>query len=186
MTNGSETKNDEKSKGPVLERIPEGDDRSRLVCSDCGFINYVNPKVVVGAVSSWDGKFLLVKRAIEPRMGYWTIPAGFLEVGETVEAGAVRETWEEARAHIAIDALLGVYNITRIAQVYLVFRARMLTETHAPGVESEAAGLFSWSEIPWDDLAFPSVRWALEHFDGAHGQTHIVPTGEPPAIHWER
>lgn len=173
-------------RGPSVERTPADDDRPRLVCDDCGFVNYVNPRVVVGAVATWDDQFLLVKRAIEPRKGFWTIPAGFLEVGETVEAGAVRETWEEARAHIAVDALLGVYNITRIAQVYLVFRARLMDGAHAPGPESEESDLFAWDDIPWDDLAFPSVRWALEHFKDAQGQAAIVPRHEPPAIHWER
>jgi ADP-ribose pyrophosphatase YjhB (NUDIX family) len=174
------------AKGPTVERIPPGDDRPRLVCNDCGFVNYVNPKVVVGAVATWGSQFLLVKRAIEPRKGHWTIPAGFLEVGETVEAGAVRETWEEARARITIDALLGVYNITRIAQVYLVFRAHLLEEAFAPGPESQEAGLFSWDDIPWSDLAFPSVQWALEHYKDAQGQTDVVPSREPPTIHWER
>ena len=174
------------SKGPTFERTPPGDDRPRLVCDECGFIHYVNPKVVVGAVATWGGKFLLVKRAIEPRKGFWTIPAGYLEIGETVEAGAVRETWEEARARIVIDALLGVYSITRIAQVYLVFRARMLSEGFAPGPESEEAELVTWNDIPWDDLAFPSIHWALKHHNEVQGQTTIVPGREPPAIHWER
>lgn len=157
-----------------------------MVCEDCGFVNYVNPKVVVGAVATWQDKYLLVKRAIEPRKGYWTIPAGYLEVGETVEAGAVRETWEEARARISVDSLLGVYNITRIAQVYLVYRAHMLTERHAPGPESEAAQLVHWKDIPWDGLAFPSVRWSLTHARDTQGQSQVVPSQEPPAIHWER
>ena len=186
MASGSEPSKASKPNGPVLERVPPGDDRPRLMCDDCGFVHYVNPKVIVGAVATWNGKFLLVKRAIEPRKGFWTIPAGFLEVGETVEAGAVRETWEEARAHIAIDALLGVYNITRIAQVYLVFRAHMVSETFSPGSESEEAELLPWDDIPWNDLAFPSVHWALEHYRDAEGQTEIVPAREPPAIHWER
>ena len=172
--------------GPALEQVPPGDDRPRLVCGDCGFVNYVNPKVVVGAVVTWNNKFLMVKRAIEPRRGYWTIPAGFLEVGETVEAGAVRETWEEARARITIDALLGVYSITRIAQVYLVFRAHMLAEAFAPGPESEDAALFEWDDIPWNELAFPSVHWALEHHKDALGEAVVVPSREPPSIHWER
>ena len=92
MASGSEPSKASKPNGPVLERVPPGDDRPRLMCDDCGFVHYVNPKVIVGAVAIWNGKFLLVKRAIEPRKGFWTIPAGFLEVGETVEAGAVRET----------------------------------------------------------------------------------------------
>ncbi len=172
--------------GPVHERIPPGDDRPRRVCDDCGFVNYVNPRVVVGAVSTWEGQFLLVKRDIEPRKGYWTIPAGFLEVGETIEAGAVRETWEEARARIKVDAMLGVYNIVRIAQVYIVFRAEMLSPHHAPGPESADSMLTRWDDIPWDDLAFPSVGWALEHFRGAHTEGVIVPQNEPPNAHWER
>jgi ADP-ribose pyrophosphatase YjhB (NUDIX family) len=170
----------------VHHRIPPGDDRPRRVCDDCGFVNYVNPRVVVGAVSTWESKILLVRRAIEPRKGYWTIPAGFLEVGETVEAGAVRETWEEARARIDIDCLLGVYNIVRIGQVYLVFRGEMLSASHAPGPESEASSLVRWDDIPWDNLAFPSVRWALEHYSESLREGAIVPRHEPHAIHWER
>lgn len=172
--------------GPIHERTPLGDDRPRRVCEDCGFINYVNPRVVVGAVCTWKDKFLLAKRAIEPRLGYWTIPAGFLETGETVEAGAVRETWEEARARIRIDAMLGVYSIVRIAQVYVVFRGEMLSPRHAPGPESADTLLVNWDEIPWGDLAFPSVRWALEHYRDAQDQTAMPPRSEPPNIHWER
>jgi len=175
-----------RAQGPAVEQVLADDNRPRLVCDDCGFINYVNPKVVVGAVATWQDKFLLVKRAIEPRKGYWTIPAGFLEVGETVEAGAVRETWEEARAHIAIEALLGVYSITRIAQIYLVFRAHLLNEAHAPGPESEEACLYAWDDLPWEDLAFPSVQWALEYHKATNGQAVVSPGREPPAIHWER
>lgn len=166
--------------------VPEGDDRTRLVCPDCGHVDYVNPRLVVGAVSTWENKFLLAKRAIHPRKGYWTIPAGFLESGETIEAGAVRETWEEARARIRVDRLLGIYNIAKISQVYLVFRAAMLSGDHGPGPESEDARLFSWEEIPWEQLAFPSIRWSLTHFREVAGQDVFVPQTEPPTIHWER
>lgn len=176
--------------GPRLSKVPEGDDRARLVCPDCGFVDYVNPRIIVGAVATWtengESKFLLAKRAIEPRKGYWTIPAGFLEVGETLEAGAVRETWEEAGAHIAIDQLLGVYNIARIGQVYMVFRAHMLSPEYSAGAESEEVGLFAWDEIPWDLLAFPSVHWALTHHREAADLKNFAPRGEPAAMHWER
>ena len=172
--------------GPIHERIPPGDDRPRRVCDACGFVNYVNPRVVVGAVCTWEDKFLLAKRAIEPRKGYWTIPAGFLETGETVEAGAVRETWEEARARIKVDAMLGVYSIVRIGQVYIVFRGAMLSPLHAPGPESEDTLLVRWKDNPWDELAFPSVHWAFEHYAESEGSAVMPPRYEPPAIHWER
>src|SRR5881398_2910972 len=113
------------TKGPHAEQIPPGDDRLRRVCLDCGFIDYLNPRIIVGAVSTWEDRILLAKRAIEPRKGYWTVPAGFLELEETLDAGAVRETWEEAGARVAIDALIGVYNIPRIGQVHMMFRAHM-------------------------------------------------------------
>ena len=172
--------------GPRVEQVPAGDDRPRLVCPDCDFVAYLNPRIVVGAVATWQDRVLLAKRAIEPRKGYWTIPAGFLEVGETVAAGAVRETWEEAGARIAVDGLLGVYNLPRIGQVYMVFRARMLTPTFSAGTESEAAGLFTWNEIPWADLAFPAMQWALRHYREREGTADFTPQFEPPAIHWER
>lgn len=176
----------DKLQGPTTEAVPPGDDRPRQVCADCGFVNYINPKVVVGAVSVWEDKFLLVKRAIAPRKGYWTIPAGFLETGETVEAGAVRETWEEARARVTVDALLGVYSLSRIAQVYLVYRGQMLSANHAPGPESEDSRLVTWEDIPWDDIAFPSVTWALNHYRDTADQAAPIPRTEPPSIHWER
>lgn len=172
--------------GPRVEQIPAGDDRTRLICPDCGHIAYVNPRVVVGAVATWNDKILLAKRAIHPRRGFWTIPAGFLEVGETVEAGAVRETWEEAGARIAIDGLLGIYNIPRIGQVYMVFRARMLSAEFAVGAESDEVRLVSWDEIPWNELAFPAVRWSLTHHRELAGQSGFAPRFEPPEMHWER
>jgi len=173
-------------KGPVLERIPADDDRPRMVCGDCGFVNYVNPRVIAAAVPIWQGQVLLARRAINPRKNFWTIPAGFLEVGETVEAGAVRETWEEARARVVTEGLLGVYNIAAIGQVYIVYRARMLSGECAAGPESTAVQLFAWGDIPWADLAFPSVRWALQDYKKAEGQQSFAPFTEPPAIHWER
>jgi ADP-ribose pyrophosphatase YjhB (NUDIX family) len=149
-------------------RIPPGDDRERLVCGDCGFIAYENPKVIVGSVVIEAGRVLLCRRAIEPRRGFWTLPAGFLEMGETAEEGARREAREEACAEIAIEDLLGVFSIARIGQVQLIYRASLARPGIAAGPESEAVDFFAWDEIPWGDLAFPSVRWALEAWrDGA-------------------
>ena len=151
-------------RGPSLRTVPEGDTRERTVCPDCGFIAYENPKIVVGAVVFSDGRFLLCKRAIEPRRGYWTLPAGYLEVNESTMDGAAREALEEAGARIAIDGLLAVYDIPRISQVQMIYRARLAAPGFEPGPESLEVQLFAWEEIPWDDLAFPSVRWSLQHF----------------------
>jgi ADP-ribose pyrophosphatase YjhB (NUDIX family) len=152
------------ARGPTFLTVPEGDNRERMVCPDCGFINYENPKIVVGAVCLWDEQFLLCRRAINPRRGYWTLPAGFLELNEGTAAGAVREAWEEAQARILIDGVLAIYDIPRISQVQIIYRARLATPDFAAGPESLEVRLFRWEEIPWDDLAFPSVRWALDHY----------------------
>jgi len=151
-------------RGPSVLTIPEGDNRERMVCPDCGFINYENPKVVVGAVCLWQDRFLLCRRAINPRRGYWTLPAGYLELHESTVAGAMREAWEEAQARITIDGLLAVYDIPRISQVQLIYRAHLAAPEFAAGPESLEVKLFTWEEIPWDELAFPSVRWALDHY----------------------
>jgi ADP-ribose pyrophosphatase YjhB (NUDIX family) len=165
--------------------VPDGDNRERLVCGSCGFISYENPKVVVGAVCTWGERVLLCKRAIEPRKGYWTLPAGYLEARESTADGAAREAWEEAYARIEIDALLAVYSIPRISQVQVIYRARLANPDVAAGPESEAVGLFTWDEIPWDDLAFPSVRWALTQFDAVRGQGVFAAHGNPPGEHGE-
>jgi ADP-ribose pyrophosphatase YjhB (NUDIX family) len=149
--------------GPRVPKIPVGDDRERLTCPDCGFVQYDNPKVVVGAVARWHDRILLCRRAINPRKGYWTLPAGYLELNETVEAGVQREAWEEARAKLALEGVLAVYNIPRLSQVQIIYRARLLTDDVSAGPESQEVALFAWDELPWDDLAFPSVRWALRH-----------------------
>lgn len=166
-------------RGPVVETIPEGDDRARLVCPDCGFIRYDNPKIVVGSVIIHDGRFLLCRRAIQPRIGYWTLAAGYLELGETPADGARREAWEEACARIYIDALLGVYHIPRISQVQLIYRASLRDGAFAAGPESQAVQLFRWEEIPWTDIAFPSVRWALNHFREVEGTADFAPRVNP-------
>ena len=154
----------EPRKGPTVVTMPEGDNRTRLVCPDCGYIRYDNPKVVVGAVCTWEGKVLLCRRAIEPRLGYWTFPAGFMELDESTADGAAREVWEEAQATVEMDGLIGVYDIPHISQVYVVYRARMTTPKFAPGPESQDVVLFAWEDIPWDDLAFSSIAWALKRF----------------------
>ncbi|MFN6955501.1 MAG: NUDIX domain-containing protein [Acetobacteraceae bacterium] len=144
-----------------VRRTPEGDDRERLTCAECGFIAYENPKVVVGSVVGVEGGVLLCRRAIEPRRGFWTIPAGYLEMNETVSEGAAREAWEEARARIALDGVLAVYSVARLGQVQVIFRARLAEPGFAPGPESLDVRAFAWEDIPWDDIAFPTVRWAL-------------------------
>src|SRR6476659_10057454 len=150
-------------RGPSVRGVPEGDNRERMICAECGYILYDNPKIVVGSVARWDDRILLVRRSIEPRYGCWTLPAGYLELNESASAGAEREAWEEARARIEIEGLLAIYDIPRISQVQLIYRARLVDEAVAAGPESLEVGLFEWDDIQWDDLAFPSVRWALHH-----------------------
>ncbi len=169
----------ETESGPRIRRIPDGDDRERLTCPDCGFIAYENPKVVVGSVITWDGRYLLAKRAIPPRKGFWTLPAGFLELNESLEDGAKREAWEEARAKIAIDAILGIYTIPRISQVQVLYRARLTEPSIDAGPESEAVDLFAWDDIPWEEMAFPSAVWALREHRDRDGQTAFAPAQAP-------
>ncbi len=145
-----------------FERVRhEGDEHERLTCRDCGFISYENPKIVVGSVVDLGDGVLLCRRAIEPRANHWTLPAGYMELGETAAEGAAREAWEEARARIAVDGVLAVYSIARIGQVQIIFRARLAEPGFAVGPESLEVRRFAWEDIPWDDLAFPSVHWAL-------------------------
>ncbi len=147
----------------LIKTVPDGDTHERSVCEHCGFVNYVNPKIVVGSVVRHEGKFLLCRRAIEPRRGYWTIPAGYMELLETPEDGARREAREEANVDLALSELLAVYTVARLSQVQLIYRASMRSPEFSAGEESLEVGLFGWEEIPWDDIAFPSVKWALEH-----------------------
>jgi ADP-ribose pyrophosphatase YjhB (NUDIX family) len=162
---------------------PEGDDRDRQVCTTCGFINYVNPRIVAGSVvTAADGRILMCRRAIEPRRGFWTLPAGFMEERETTREAAMREAREEARARITIDALLAVYDIPRISQVQMMFRASLAEPSFEAGPESLEVALFDWDEIPWKDLAFPSVVWALRHWREVRGQDGFVPFGNPDGV----
>ena len=166
----------------VERRVPLGDDRERDVCPTCGAVHYHNPKVVVGSVCTLGDRLLLCRRAIEPRLGYWTIPAGYLELGESAEAGALREAWEEARARIELEGLLAVYSVERIGQVQLLYRARLLHEDVAAGPESLEVRLLGWDAIPWQDLAFPTVRWILEHAGSLRGhQGPLVTVSNPGA-----
>lgn len=171
-----------------VRRIPEGDDRERLICGDCGHIAYENPKIVVGAVVvAEDGRILLCRRAIQPRLGYWTLPAGFMEMGETLEEGAAREAWEEARARITIEGMLGVFSISRIGQVQIIYRARFDGAAEfAAGPESLDVALFHYDDIPWDEIAFPTGRWALEAWrnggQGALGHPIGNPAEDPRGV----
>jgi ADP-ribose pyrophosphatase YjhB (NUDIX family) len=147
---------------PVVIEIPEGDTAPRHVCSACRTIHYQNPLIVVGCLPEWEGKLLLCKRAIEPRLGYWTAPAGFMELGETLEEGAARETMEEACARVEVGSMLAAVSVRHVNQVHIMFRARMLDGQFAAGEESLEVRLFSPDEIPWQDLAFPSVTFSIE------------------------
>jgi ADP-ribose pyrophosphatase YjhB (NUDIX family) len=160
-------------------RVPEGDTYERYICGRCGHIHYSNPKIVVGSVVSYEDRILLCRRAIEPRKGLWTLPAGFLEEHESPEDGARREALEEACANILIDALLAVYSVAHISQVQLMYRARLETSAFSAGPESLEVALFGWDEIPWDELAFPSVKWALHHFRASQGLTVFAPFTNP-------
>lgn len=169
-----------------IRRVPEGEDRERLTCADCGYIAYENPKIVTGSVVVVDGQVLLCRRAINPRAGYWTIPAGYMELNETVEEGARREAREEAGADLALDGVLAIYSIARLSQVQILFRARLATPGFAAGLESQEVRLFPWEEIPWDELAFPSVHWVLrawrEAGDGPLGPPRTNPAEDARGI----
>ena len=153
---------------PVALAIPEGDNRPRYVCTHCNTIHYQNPKLVVGSIPVWerDGELqiLLCKRAIEPRYGYWTLPAGFMENGETTEQAAQRETEEEAGANVELGPLFSLLNVAHVHQVHLFYLARLRNLDFAPGEESLEVQLFTQDDIPWDELAFPTVRSTLELF----------------------
>lgn len=145
-------------------RIPDGDTLPRIVCANCHTIHYQNPKVVVGCLPEWDDKVLLCKRAIEPRYGLWTLPAGFLENGETVIAGAIRETAEEAHARVEVHDLYTLISLPQINQVYMMFRARLLDREFGPGTESLEVALFDEADIPWESLAFRTIARTLRNY----------------------
>ncbi len=148
----------------VVQKIPAGDSRPRHVCDACNTIHYQNPKIVAGCIPVWDDRLLLCRRAIEPRHGLWTLPAGFMENGESTEQAAARETMEEACATVNDLSLYGVFSIPHISQVYMMFRAKIADGEFAVGDESLEVRLFNEDEIPWDELAFPVVRLTLERY----------------------
>jgi len=149
---------------PVTRRVPAGDSLPRWVCDACKAIHYENPKMIVGCVADWQGRVLLCKRAIEPRYGLWTVPAGFLENGETTAEGASRESLEEANARVEIAALFSLYNLPHINQVYMLFRGSLLSPEVSAGAETLEVALFDETEVPWDELAFATVRNTLTHY----------------------
>jgi ADP-ribose pyrophosphatase YjhB (NUDIX family) len=166
-----------------VRRVPDGDTTERYVCGDCGHIYYTNPKIVVGAVVRFGERILLCRRAIEPRKGFWTLPAGYLEEHETPEDGARREAREEALCDIVLEGLLGVYSVTRLSQVQLMYRARLDEERFGAGAESLDVKLFSWDDIPWTEIAFPSVHWALQHWRESKDAAIVTPFSNPPGQH---
>ncbi len=157
----------------VTLQIPEGDDRERFVCSQCQLIHYSNPRVIVGCVPYYQGRVLLCKRAIEPRKNYWTLPAGFMENGETTLQGAARETWEEARANVSNLELYRVFDVPGINQVYMFYRCDLDEGEFGVGPESLETDLYLEQDIPWEDIAFPVVYQTLKSFFVDAGQNHF-------------
>ena len=169
---------------PVEFRVPPGETLPRHVCPRCGAIHYLNPKLVIGCIAEHQGRILLCRRAIEPRLGLWTLPAGFMENGESTAQAAARETAEEACAQVAIDALFALVNMPHIDQVHLFYRARLPDPAHAPGPESQETMLLAEDEIPWQEMAFRSVRFCLQCYfsdrrAGSFG-FHETVIGPPP------
>lgn len=158
---------------PVSLGIPEGDSVPRHICQRCGMIHYLNPKLVVGCIAEYEQRILLCRRAIEPRHGLWTLPAGFMENGETTAQGAIRETLEEACAHIEIGELFSLVNVPHINQVHLFYRGQLLDGQYSPGAESLETKLFTESEIPWQDLAFRSVTLCLKAYFADRARGHF-------------
>ncbi|MDP4549168.1 NUDIX hydrolase [Marinobacter sp. MDS2] len=148
----------------VEQKIPAGDNRYRYVCVSCETIHYQNPRIIAGTVPVWDGKILLCRRAIEPRYGYWTLPAGFMENAETTIEAAARETLEEALAEVTIDGLYSIIDVPHINQVHMFYRATLVNGSFGAGEESLESRLFAADEIPWDEISFPTVKRTLEFF----------------------
>lgn len=157
---------------PVRLVVPEGDNRERHVCATCGTIHYQNPRIVVGCIAEWDKRIILCRRAIEPRYGYWTLPAGFLENSESTEQGAARESFEEACIDVEIGDLFTIISVPHIDQVHLMYRGILRKPEYGIGDESLEVELFTEKQIPWSELAFPTVVMTLEHFfaDRRNGQ----------------
>ena len=171
----------------VDQKIPEGEALFRAVCPACQTIHYQNPKIVAGTIPEWEDKILLCRRAIEPRVGLWTFPAGFMELGESTEEAAARETLEEAHADVCIHAFFGIFNLPHVSQVYVVYRAQLQNLNFKPGMESLDVELVPLQDIPWDKLAFPVIHECLSRYvkdiQAAITQTHstVVPTNKNPS-----
>ena len=162
--------------GPRLKMIPPGDTKERLVCPECQFVEYENPKVAPGTVTVYEDKILLARRAIEPRVGYWTLPAGFMENGETVQEGAARETFEETGARVEIGPLIGIFHGADKTRIMMIFRAAALGPEIDAGEESLEVKWFAWEDLPPDEeLAFPMVRAALDAYQRTKGLDNFAP-----------
>lgn len=148
----------------IVIMVPEDDNRERYVCTQCDTIHYQNPKIVAGCIPEWENRVLLCRRAIEPRHGLWTLPAGFMELGETTLEAAVRETMEEANARVDVEDLYMVINLPHVDQVYMIFRSRLRDTNYFPGPESHEVELFEREQIPWEELAFPTIRETLRYY----------------------
>ena len=169
---------------PVSQLIPPDDNRLRFVCGNCGVIHYQNPKMVIGSIPVWDDGdqpcVLLCRRAIEPRLGYWTLPAGFMENGETTSDAAARETLEEAGARIELHGLFSLLNVPHVHQVHMFYRATLLDLDYAAGIESLEVRMFSERDVPWSEIAFPTVTHTLRAFFADHVR---VRNGESYRLH---
>ncbi|HFB2047725.1 MAG: NUDIX hydrolase [Hyphomicrobiaceae bacterium] len=170
-----------KNKNFIITR-PDEDSHDREVCNSCGYINYKNPKIIVGSVVFYADHIMMCRRSIEPSRGLWTLPAGYLELGETLAEGAQREAQEEACATITINSLLALYSLAHLSQVQIIYLATLLEDNYAPGPESIEVKLFSCDMLPWQKLAFPSVSWALKHALIAKKQGLTVPFTSAPDL----
>ena len=163
----------------LIFEIPEDDNRHRYICKRCDTIHYQNPKIVAGCIPVWEDQVLLCKRAIEPRFGFWTLPAGFMECGETSHEAGLRETLEEANARVEVEQLFAVFNLPHVDQVYMMFRARLLDLDFSPGDESQQVQLYKEEDIPWGELAFTTIRETLKcYFEDRRQGNFSLHTGD--------
>lgn len=167
----------------VVFRVPQGDNLPRHLCEACGAVHYLNPRLVIGSLPEWEDRILLCRRAIEPRRGFWTLPAGFMELGETAEQAALRETLEEANARVELSGLYTLLSVPHVDQVHLFYRAQLLDLDFSAGPESLEVSLFREAEIPWDEIAFRTVSTTLRHYLADRGSGNFVfRTGELRAL----
>ena len=163
----------------LIYNIPDDDNRHRYICKSCNIVHYQNPKIVAGCIPVWEDRILLCKRAIEPRYGYWTLPAGFMELKETSLEAGIRETLEEANARVEVEDLFAVFNLPYVDQVNMMFRSRLLDLNFSPGDESLEVKLYKEDEIPWDDLAFATIRETLKlYFNDCQQGKFRIHTGD--------